>query len=274
MLSFAPAALYLVATVIVSGGINTEAPDQRARQLRAAALIGIAAALFHLTVLIQQAIAPHGLDLNFFAALSAVSGAVALLCSVLILRRAQLAALGFAVFPLAAACLLAYALRGDAAASASAPTWQIQLHAALALLAYATLSVAALIAVMLWLQERALRRREFPGVLRVFPPLTLLEALLFRLIGAGFALLTLALLSGVVFVENLLAQHLWHKTVFSGLAWLVFGTLLFGRWRYGWRGRRAVRLTLTAMLLLALAFFGSKLVRELILKQGVAAVTG
>jgi ABC-type uncharacterized transport system permease subunit len=118
---------------------------------------------------------------------------------------------------------------------------------------------------MLWLQERALRRRQFAPLLRAFPPLTLLEALLFRLIGAGFALLTLALLSGAVFVENLFAQHLAHKTVLSLLAWAVFGALVFGRLRYGWRGRRAVRLTLTAMVLLALAFFGSKFVLELVL---------
>jgi ABC-type uncharacterized transport system permease subunit len=103
--------------------------------------------------------------------------------------------------------------------------------------------------------------------MRAFPPLTLLEGLLFRLIGAGFALLTLALLSGVVFVEDLFAQHLVHKTVLSLLAWATFGALLFGRLRHGWRGRRAVQLTLAAMTLLGLAFFGSKFVLELILER-------
>jgi len=45
----------------------------------------------------------------------------------------------------------------------------------------------------------------------------------------------------------------------------VFGGLLLGRWRYGWRGIRAVHWTLTAMALLLLAFFGSKFVLELVL---------
>jgi len=90
---------------------------------------------------------------------------------------------------------------------------------------------------------------------------------MFRLIGAGFVLLTLTLLSGVLFVDNLFAQHLVHKTVLSIAAWIVFGVLLFGRWRWGWRGRRAVRLTLAGTLVLLLAFFGSKFVLELVLKR-------
>ena len=126
-------------------------------------------------------------------------------------------------------------------------------------------AIAALLAVMLWLQERALRRREFHGWLRTLPPLTELEQMLFRTIMAGFALLTLVLLTGVLFVEDLLAQHLVHKTVLSVLSWLLFGGLLLGRWRYGWRGIRAVHWTLAAMALLLLAFFGSKFVLELVL---------
>jgi ABC-type uncharacterized transport system permease subunit len=86
-------------------------------------------------------------------------------------------------------------------------------------------------------------------------------------IAAGFVLLTLTLLSGVLFVDDLFAQHLVHKTVLSIAAWIVFGVLLFGRWRWGWRGRRAVQLTLAGMAILLLAFFGSKFVLEVILHR-------
>ena len=120
---------------------------------------------------------------------------------------------------------------------------------------------------MLWLQERALRRREFHAWLRALPPLIELETLLFRTIAVGFVLLTATLLTGVLFVENLFAQHLVHKTVLSVLSWLAFGALLLGRWRYGWRGATAVRWTLAAMALLVLAFFGSKFVLELVLQR-------
>ena len=120
---------------------------------------------------------------------------------------------------------------------------------------------------MLWLQERALRRRDYARWLRALPPLVDLESLLFRTIAAGFALLTATLLTGVLFVQDMLAQHLVHKTVFSVLSWLAFGALLVGHWRRGWRGRTAVRWTLVAMVLLVLGFFGSKFVLELVLQR-------
>ena len=145
--------------------------------------------------------------------------------------------------------------------------WQIQLHVVIALLAYSVLSIAAVLALLLAVQERALRARR-PGMLvRALPPLTQTEALLFRLIGAGFALLTLTLLSGFLFIANIRAQHLVHTTVLSVVAWLIFGALLWGRWRHGWRGRSAVNLTLIGMAVLGLAFFGSKFVLEVILQR-------
>jgi ABC-type uncharacterized transport system permease subunit len=174
------------------------------------------------------------------------------------LRSRTLDALGVVVFPIAAALVLAYAFLGR-----GRPTlldWRLLLHAWLALLAYATLALAALLAMMLWMQERALRHRASPGWLGALPPLTQLETLLFRSLGVAFALLSAALLTGMLFVEDMLAQHLWHKTVLSGLSWVVLAVLLFGRWRWGWRGPRAVKLTLTAMILLLLAYFGSKYV--------------
>jgi ABC-type uncharacterized transport system permease subunit len=206
-----------------------------------------------------------GPDLHFFAALSLVGlGMAALTASLGQTQRIE--ALGIIVFPLAAATLVVYATLGGARATA-ALGWPLQLHALLALLAYATLAVAALLAIMLWFQERALRRRRLGGALRFLPPLTQTETLLFRSLGAGFVLLSLTLLTGVVFVDDLFAQDLGHKTVLSILSWGVLAALLFGRWRWGWRGPRAVKLTLVAMALLLLAFFGSKFVYELVLHR-------
>jgi len=166
------------------------------------------------------------------------------------------------VFPIAAVSLLAYAHHGRRVPEAL--DLSLQLHAWSALLAYATLAVAALLAMMLWVQERALRRREFHGWLRALPPLTELETLLFRTIAVGFVLLTATLLTGVLFVSDFFAQQVVEKSVLSILSWLAFGALLLGRWRYGWRGATAVRWTLAAMALLVLAFFGSKFVLELV----------
>jgi ABC-type uncharacterized transport system permease subunit len=230
------------------------------------------ALIFVLPALALQALA-HGLDwhelngpdLHFFSALSLVGLGMAALTTVAALNQ-RIEALGIVVYPLATIFLLLFHFYGHG--KAENLDWRLMMHAWLALLAYATLAIAALLAGMLWFQERALRNRQISGWLRALPPLTQLESLLFRSLAASFFLLTLALVTGVLFVENLLAQHLWHKTVLSFLSWIVLATLLFGRWRYGWRGPRAVKLTLTAMALLLLAFFGSKFVLELVLNRG------
>jgi ABC-type uncharacterized transport system permease subunit len=206
-----------------------------------------------------------GPDLHFFAALSLVALGMAGL-GTLAAATQRMAALGVIVYPLAAVLLLLYEFAGHGRAQAL--DWRLQLHAWLALLAYATLALAALIALLLWAQDRALRARHIPAWMRSLPPLVQLEALLFRTLWVSFVLLSATLLTGVLFVENLLAQHLWHKTVLSVLSWLVLGALLLGRWRYGWRGARALKLVLTSMALLLLAFFGSKFVLEVLLQKG------
>ena len=224
------------------------------------ALVAVALhASYHLTVAWRM---PGGPDMHFFAALSLVSLGMAAM-TVMVGAQGRMAALGVLAFPLAAVLLAVYHARGHAPSSELDA--RVQVHAWLALLAYATLAIAALLAVMLWLQERTLRRRQFHPWLRALPPLTELEDLLFRTITVGFLLLTVTLLTGVLFIEDFFSQHLIHKTVLSVLSWLLFGALLVGRRWYGWRGTRAVSWTLVAMVLLLLAFFGSKFVLELVL---------
>jgi ABC-type uncharacterized transport system permease subunit len=262
-LVIASIALYLVATAILAIALQRD-PAAPSDLWRFPATIALA---MHACVHVVAWNEVHGPDLHFFAALSLVSLGMATMTTAVAVRE-RVAALAVLALPLAAAMLAAYRAYGHAASMAL--DWQQQLHAALALLAYATLAVAALLAVTLWAQERALRRREFHGWLRALPPLVQLESLLFRTIAVGFGLLTATLLTGVLFVENLFAQHLVHKKVLGIMSWLAFGALLIGRRRYGWRGATAVRWTLAAMALLVLAYFGSKAVLELILHRPLA----
>jgi ABC-type uncharacterized transport system permease subunit len=237
--------------------------DRSRRQFLA---LGGAALAVHLIGMFVDARAAGGVHLQFFAALSWVAAAMA---SVLLIATSFRAVerLGTVIFPIAAcACVLA-AVAGAPRTGSSLQDWRIALHAVLALVAFATLTVSAMVAVMLSIQDRALRTRRFGSWLSGAPPLTQVEALMFQLIGTGFALLSLALVSGVMFVEDLFAQHLVHKTVLAIAAWLVFGTLLFGRWRYGWRGQRAIRLVMTGAVLLVLAYLGSKFVLEVVLQR-------
>ena len=71
----------------------------------------------------------------------------------------------------------------------------------------------------------------------------------------------------MIFLEDIFAQHLVHKTVLSLVAWCIFAILLWGRHVLGWRGNTAVKLTLAGFVVLMLAFFGSKLVLEVILQR-------
>jgi ABC-type uncharacterized transport system permease subunit len=251
--------LYLGAAVVLAAPLAGCPHTLRKLGLPAAAL----AVLFHAGALIGA----HGgqLDVHFFAALSLVACVIAALTVVVNLGR-PVTGLGVIVFPLAALLLGLDAFL----APPSVPTpldWQIKLHVVIALFAYSVLSIAAVLAILLAVQERALRTHRPGRLILALPPLTQTEGLLFRLIGLGFALLSMTLLSGLLFISNIRAQHLIHTTVLTIIAWLIFGLLLFGRWRYGWRGKQAVRLTLTGMATLGLAFFGSKFVLELLLHR-------
>ncbi len=252
------AALYLTATGLLFRRLATLGPSVPA----ALWLTPLAAVMVHGTAHLRAWHEAGGANLHFFSALSLVGLGMALL-TVLVGVRGRMAALGVIVFPIAALVAIGYGLVGRQ--DPQQLDWPLQLHAWCALLAYATLALASVLAILSLLQERALRQRRLRGWLRALPPLVELETLLFRTIAVGFALLTATLLTGVLFVEDLLAQHLAHKTVFSVLSWLAFGALLLGRRLQGWRGAKAVRWTLGAMILLVLAFFGSNLVLELIL---------
>ena len=259
ILSLAAIVLYLTAAGVLARPLATGGQPLA----RAGMALATVAAIAHGAVLLS---AHRGtLDLHFFAALSLVAWIASALTIVVNLSR-PIAGLGILIFPLSAVFLAIDTFLAPRTAP-EAMTWQIELHVTIAILAFGILSLAAALAVLLAIQERALRRSRFGHWLRALPPLTLTEVLLFRLIAVGFVLLTLTLVTGTLFVGNLFSQHLVHKTVLSIAAWIVFGVLLWGRWQYGWRGIRAVYLTLIGMGILLLAFFGTKAVLELILHR-------
>ncbi|OHX19967.1 cytochrome C assembly family protein [Chromobacterium sphagni] len=144
------------------------------------------------------------------------------------------------------------------------------LHILVSMLAYSLFAIGALIAVLMLLLERSLHHKRASLLAKQLPPLLTLEKMMFQVIAVGFLLLTVALVTGVVFSEEVFgkAAALTHKTVFSVLSWLLFAALLLGRRLQGWRGRVAIRWTLAGFLSLMLAYVGSKVVLELILQRG------
>lgn len=142
-------------------------------------------------------------------------------------------------------------------------------HILVAMMAYSLLTIAALHALLMTFVERRLHHPAMPSVLTNLPSLLAMEKLLFRIIWAGFILLTLTLISGVVFSEEVFGQPVkfTHKTLFGFISWSVFAALLAGRQLYGWRGRIATRWTLIGFIILLLAYIGSKFVLEVILQR-------
>ena len=171
------------------------------------------------------------------------------------------------VMPVAAACVLLPALFPATRALPNTELAAFKAHLLISMFAYSLFTIASLHVLLMALLERRLHGGELPSALRKLPPLLTMETLLFRIIGAGFLLLTLTLASGIVFSEELFgkAMRFNHKAVFGILSWLIFAALLGGRQLYGWRGRIAVRWTLAGFLMLVLAYVGSKFVLEVIL---------
>ena len=154
--------------------------------------------------------------------------------------------------------------------SPDAVSFEFRLHLVFGMLAYSLFTVAMLHALLIAKVERRLHGAPgLGGPLAQLPPLLTLERLVFMLIGAAFAVLTVTLVIGIAYSEAFFGRALRfeHKTVFVILSWLIFGLLLAGRWRYGWRGRTALRWTLAGFVLLMLGYPGSRFVLEVLLHR-------
>jgi ABC-type uncharacterized transport system, permease component len=226
---------------------------------------GYLALFFHGIVLYQHINIAGGLNLGFYNALSLMSGGVSLLVMVAALSR-PLENLAVAIFPVTAIALLMEIFFQSSRVLPDNVPPGLRLHVLLSVCAYSLLTLAAFQSVLLALQDRQISHKRPASILRL-PPIQIMEDLLIKIIATGFFMLSLSLVSGLMFVQDLFAQHLVHKTVLSILAWIIFGILLWGHWTRGWRGKKAVRWTIGGFLSLMLAYFGSKIVLELILKR-------
>ncbi len=222
------------------------------------------ATLIHALLLNGLIYQDEGLNLGLFAAFSLISW----LISIQILLSAyfkRIESLGIAIFPISGlACILASLDLSTHIIEASNSA--IQGHILLSVVAYSLITLGAFQATLLAYQDHAIRSHHPGGLIRYLPPIHDMETLLFLFLGFGFAFLSASLLSGFIYLEDIFAQHLVHKTTLSIVAWFILGTLMFGRFQFGWRGKTAIRWTLSAFLFLMLAFFGSKFVLEFILQ--------
>jgi len=262
LLALATAALYgLAAWQITRHLLDKNSSVEIRRPLG----LAVAAATLHVVLIALVSTASGQLTFQFINAMSMIGWVVASIVLLLSLRE-PVASLGVVIFPITGLTALASAL-WPASAEPSTLSPGVTIHVVISVVAYGILMVSAAQACVLAIQNNRLHARDAGGFVRKLPPLASMETLLFRLIGAGFLILSLALVSGLTYLDDMFAQHLVHKTILSLLAWGVFGTLLVGRQLAGWRGRTAVRWTLAGSAILALAYAGSKFVAEILLGQ-------
>jgi len=263
--AIAVACLYFAASYLLFISLREPAnlADGTRSGKRPALWIAGLAALAHAFIDFARSGFPEAVSLPFFTAFSVTLWFIVVIQLLMCIRHPA-DYLGLAIYPLAAIALLASVWSGSESQTLSAA---LQMHVLLSITAYAVLALAAAQAILVLVQRRFLNNHQPGGFMRALPPLTSTESLLFLLLRVGFVLLTLSLASGFVFLEDMFAQHLVHKTVLSCVAWLIFAVLQFGMWRFGWRGTRLVGWVLGGFAALLIAYFGSKLVLELILQR-------
>lgn len=258
LLAIASGMFYFLATLLLALRFNQNRPEN---QVTKSHLFSAAVALLlHALLLGSLLPAPQGINLSFFNSLTLFAWVIALV-GIIVGVRNRLEFIELIVFPV---CIVSMILALAFPVPATHPvdfSLLLDIHILLSIVAYGILSSAALLALVLALQDYQLHHHKTSRLGNLLPPLLSVERLMFQLIIAGFGLLTLALTTGFMFT----ADWFNHKILFSCLAWLVFLVLLIGRYAAGWRGRKAIRWTLGGVLALMLAFFGTKLVLEFIL---------
>lgn len=260
VLATAAAILYASAAAVLIGKfVHNEGPNQRLG-------LGLASvgSLLHIAFLINVIIIAPGQDMSVTNVLSLVSWIITL--SMLIFARAipNLILLpvvfGFTSLSVLMSLLIpvSYIMHIELQPG-------LVIHITLSLFAYCTLAIAFLYALQMSYITYRLKQKGAALLHSSLPPLMLVEGILFKLILAGTCLLSVALISGFVFLDDMFSKAYAHKTILSGPALVVFLVLLIGQKLRGWRGKQVTALTVIGVMLLSLAYFGSKLVREVLL---------
>jgi ABC-type uncharacterized transport system permease subunit len=233
------------------------------RQRWVAMAPAIVAMLLQAAALNALIIQPQGLNLGLFTAFSLIAWLISIQILLSSIYR-RIESLGIVVFPVSGiASVIASLHISDHLISITNNA--VQGHVMVSVIAYSLITLGACQAGLLAYQDRSIRQHHPGGFIRFLPPLHDMETLLFQFLSFGFICLSASLLSGFIYLEDIFAQQLVHKTVLSIIGWIILGVLLFGRYKFGWRGKIAINWTLSAFAFLMLAFFGSKLVLEFIL---------
>lgn len=255
------ALLYTCATILQARAL-AHGKDNR-RLLLSLGFLGLALHLLNVATVIYS---PAGYDFGFFHIATLFSWVMVAIALVGCLRQ-PMENLLLLLLPVAVAGILSASFVPSGQAPLVRLDAGVALHSILGILSFSLITLAAIqVLLVAWL-SRELKRHHYHRALRHVPPLQTMEELLFSIIRYGFVALLAVILSGFVFMDDMFAQHLVHKTVLTLVSSAVFGILLWGRQVRGWRGRTAMRWILSGYAVLLLAYFGSKFVLEILLQR-------
>jgi len=245
--------------------LKTKLTNTGYRLMLATAAGGI---VIHGLVLYSSLYQDHTLNFALTNMVSLVAWVIAVLFIITVLSK-PIINLGAVVLPLGAITLLTQWLWPGVHLLPAHTSSLQSTHIIVSILAYSLLSLAGAQSVVLFIQETRLHHIQAGRFIRALPPIETMETLMVQMVAVGFFLLTITVISGIFFSQETFGQPLKlnHHVVISSIAWLVYGIFLTGRWRYGWRGKTAIQWVFGASILLALGYFGSKFVLEIILQR-------
>jgi len=264
--------LYLLATALIALHLrsNGEITDSSkiSSKVNIAYVIACLAALTHALYALDISFINQSVNLSLSSMLVLISAilTITFLAAGLLMPIRRL---GVLVFPFTVSCLVFTFFWGSSVKTVDNTSVAFSAHILISLLAYSLLTIATVQALLYVYQERQIKQRTKPAMLLALPPLQTMEQLLFRLIGVGFAMLSLTLISGAIFSQEIFgyAFTFKHHTILALLGWLVFAILLFKRVAHGLRGSGAVIWTISGFLLIQLGYFGTKIVSETLAVQ-------
>lgn len=252
---------YLLAAALQAGHLLNFLKQPSKNLLLALGFVAVAG---HTVSVIATIFPGSHVDLSLFRAGSLIFCNISALMLLNIMRR-PVNNLVVGLFPLAAAVIVASTMTSPSVQLTQQISNGLLVHILSSILAYSIITIATIQAIALALQERHLKHHHIGGILKALPPLQTMEQILFELVWIGMGLLSLSLISGFIFIDDIFGQRLVHKTFFSILAWFTFAILLWGRHQQGWRSLTAARWTIGGFFALMLAYFGSKFVIEVLI---------
>ena len=258
---------YVAATALTVHSIGSTKTKQKT-ELKVLRLTLVMGLFLHGSALVMVLGVGNSPNLALGTTVSSVAWLIVVLFLITSLRS-PLTSLGILVFPTAAIATLVGWLYPGTLHTPALDSTMAKLHLLIAGLSYGLLSLAVAQSMLLFFLDRLIRKKHPAGLWLSLPSMETMELILFRLIVSGFTLLTATLLTGMVFSDRLFGQPfvLNHHITLAVLAWLSFAVLLGGHHIFGWRGRTAVTWTVSSFVILALGYFGTRFIVEVLLSN-------